>query len=115
LPLKEKHPVDKTIVLGIEIGWFLYFGVCGWDEKTKTVPKIDEDNKTYVLTNSKKDSETATKYYYWWEYLPEKLEEGVDYRNTDCEYEALFDKEVFEKYINAVCYKIEMFMDEWNR
>ena len=117
LPLKENHPVDKTIVLQIEIGWYLYFGVCDWDEDTKTNLDIDEENTTYVLTNSNKNPETvmSTNFYYWWDYLPEEMKNNVDYRNTDSEFETLFDRETFEKYIDDVCRRIEMFMDEWNR
>ena len=43
------------------------------------------------------------------------MKQKVDYRHTDSEFEALFDKELFEKYIDAVCSKIEMFIDEWNK
>ena len=117
LPLKDKHPANKTIVLQIEVNWYLYFGVCDWDESTKTNPDIDEENMTYVLTNSNKNPETvmSTNFYYWWDYLPEEMKNNVDYRNTDSEFETLFDRETFEKYIDDVCRRIEMFMDEWNR
>ena len=117
LPLKDKHPANKNIVLQIEVNWYLYFGVCDWDESTKTNPDIDEENKEYVLTNSNKNPETvmSTNFYYWWDYLPEEMKNNVDYRNSDSEFESLFDEDIFEKYINSVCCKIEMFMDEWNK
>ena len=117
LPLKKNHPTNKTIVLQIEIDAHLYFGVCDWDEETKTSPKKDKDNEPYVLTNSNRDLEEVSfsDFYYWWEYLPDELKEKVNYENADGEFESLFDRETFEKYIDDVCRRIEMFMDEWNR
>ncbi len=104
------------MVLQIEIDAHLYFGVCDWDEETKTNPKKDNENEAYVLTNnSNRNSETVSEYFYWWEYLPNELKEKVNYENADGEFESLFDSETFEKYIDDVCRKIEMFMDEWNR
>ena len=115
--MKKNHPTNKTIVLQIEIDAHLYFGVCDWDEETKTSPKKDKDNEPYVLTNSNRDLEEVSfsDFYYWWEYLPDELKEKVNYENADGEFESLFDRETFEKYIDDVCRKIEMFMDEWNR
>lgn len=117
LPLKNNHPTNKTIVLQIEIDAHLYFGVCDWDEETKTSPKKDKDNEPYVLTNSNRDLEEVSfsDFYYWWEYLPDELKVKVNYENADGAFETLFDRETFEKYIDDVCRKIEMFMDEWNR
>ena len=119
LPLKDHYPANKIIVLQVEITkeGYLYFGVCDWDESTKKNPIIDEENKDYVLANSNKDPEAVncTNIFYWWDYLPEGMQEDVNYRNTNSEFELLFDSELFEEYINTVCDRIEAFMDEWNK
>lgn len=67
---------------------------------------IHDTHESYVLTNSNRESEEVSfsNYYYWWEYLPGELKEKVNYDDADDEFEALFDKELFEKYIDAVCY-----------
>ena len=114
LPEKENKPVGRQYVLYIEIEWHLYFGVCNWDEVKKINPHgRDKASTEYVLNNSKRRGKVkSTDAFYWWDYLTEDMQ--VNYRYPNKEYEALFDDDTFDDYIDRICNKIEAFMDIWN-
>ena len=115
LPEKENKPVGKEFALYIELETNLYYGVCncGVVNKENSSGK-DDDSIKYVLNNSrlKEDEVKSTETSYWWEYLTKEMQ--VNYRRPNKEYEALFDDDTFDEYIDMICDKIDMFMDVWN-
>ena len=112
---KKNKPIGKEFGLYIELGSKLYYGICNCNVvKTGNIPGKDKDSKKYVFDNSRrKENEVkSSKTSYWWEYLPEGMQ--VNYRRPNKEYEALFDEDNFNDYIDMICNKIEAFMDIWN-
>ena len=116
--LLPQHPgaPDQRFVLRIEVESNLYFGVCNWDDETKTNPHgtKEQEKRNYVLNHSGVfGNGEQTDAFYWWKYL--KWDgETIDFRNCNSNYEKLFDQEELKTIIGHICEEVSSFLRTWD-
>jgi len=106
---------DKDLIMRIEIGLCLYYGVTNWDDKEKTHPEGTDDVliQDYIEAHAG-DCWTAkrTKWWYFWKSLGVDGN-GINFRACDNTFDQLFDEVEFEKEMEAACKEIEKFLINW--
>lgn len=105
---------NRSFVLRIEIDHNLYYGVCNWDDSTKTTPQgtPDDVRESIIRASGSVEHKKKTAAFYWWEYLDEK--NGlIDFRHCNICYENLYDKVLFQATVDRISREIGDFFRTW--
>ena len=105
---------NRSFVLRIEIDYNLYYGVCNWDDSTKTTPQgtPDDVRESIIRASGSVEHKKKTTAFYWWEYLDEK--NGlIDFRHCNICYENLYDKVLFQATVDRISREIGNFFRTW--
>jgi hypothetical protein len=102
---------EKTLALRIEIDHCLYYGVCNWDDSSKSNPHgLNDDLDRIVAKRVPKYTGQKTDVFYLWKYLPI---DKIDFRGCNEEYMKLYDAKSYGEMIGKICDEILSFLSEW--
>ena len=101
-------------MLRIEIQDNLYYGVCNWDDLTKTNPHgiTDSVRQVVLMASGSREHKKWTDAFYWWEYL-NGGSGPIDFRHCNAAYENLYDIEHLQSIVKSIAAEIEIFFVTW--
>ncbi len=105
---------DRSFVLRIEIQDNLYYGICNWDDSSKTPPHGTTDSVRQVVlkASGSREHKKWTDTFYWWEYL-NGGSGPIDFRHCNAAYEDLYDAELLRSIVERIAAEIESFFVTW--